>query len=267
MLKILLLVAVAGYAAIVALVWWRQESLLFYPRPAPERIVPPAGWRLEEVSHTSADGTVLAGVLALPPLQRAPLLVYYGGNAEEATAFAPTVARLYGERAVLLVNYRGYGRSAGKPGERELVSDALELLDAMARRPDIDGSRIAVHGRSLGSGVAVQVAASRAMRCVVLTSPFTSARDVASNIYPWLPVRLLMRHPFDSTLHAAKLRMPALFLIGEADQLVRPSQSRHLAALWGGPARIVSLAGFGHNDLDLAPAYATAVREFLEAHH
>jgi fermentation-respiration switch protein FrsA (DUF1100 family) len=165
---------------------------------------------------------------------------------------------------VLLVNYRGYGRSAGRPGEKALVADGIELYDWAARRADIDAQRIAVHGRSLGTGIAVQVAAARPARCVVLTSPYASLVEVASEVYPWLPVALLMRHRFDSAALAPAMRVPALILVGEADDLVPPHHSDKLAAAWGGPVERVSLAGFGHNDVDVNPRYAAAIHAFLD---
>jgi hypothetical protein len=262
-----LVAAAIGYLALLALVWFAQERLMFYPRAAPAPARAPAGWRLEEIRHGAADGTELAGVLVLPPKPRAALVIYYGGNAEEVTSFAPYAAEAYGERAVLLMNYRGYGASGGKPGERALVADAIEIFDRISRRQDLDTSRIALHGRSLGTGVAVQVAAARQARCVVLTSPFASAREVAQEIYPWLPVGLLMRHPFDSAVHAPRLRMPALILMGQADQLIAPRHSERLASLWAGPVERVALAGFGHNDVSLSPRYASAVHAFLDSCH
>ena len=266
-LKIALAVIALGYLALLALVWITQERLLFYPRPIHGPPQPPGGWRLEEVRHTAADGTALAGVLLLPPVARPPLVIYYGGNAEEVTEYAPLAAQSYGARAVLLMNYRGYGASRGKPSERALIGDAIELFDRVARREDLDATRIALHGRSLGSGVAVQVAAARPARCVVLTSPFASASDVAQELYPWLPVRLLMRHPFDSAAHAPRLRMPVLFLVGGADELIPARHSERLASLWGGPVERVALPGFGHGDLSLSPRYSSALHDFLDSCH
>jgi uncharacterized protein len=264
---VIVLAAGVGYLAIAAFIWFAQESLQFYPQPVRVRPAAPTGWKLEEVAFKSSDGTSLAGVLVMPPVERPPLLIYYGGNAEEVTAFAPGVADAYGDRAVLLMNYRGYGRSGGKPGEKALVADAVEIFDWAARRADIDASRIALHGRSLGSGVAVQVAAARPVRCVLLTSPFASAREVAAEIYPWLPVGWLMRHPFDSAAYAPKLAMPALFLMGDADNLIPKHHSERLAGLWGGPVQKHSFAGFGHNDIDLNPRYSAAIHAFLASCH
>ncbi len=251
---------------IAAVVWLLQERLLFYPPAAAPLPAPPAGWNLEEVRLARGDGVELRGVLLLPPVARPPLVIYFGGNAEDAVAGTPNAARVYGERAVLIVNYRGYGASGGRPGEAAIVADALALYDWAAGRADLDTARIAVHGRSLGSGVAVQVAAARPVRCVVLTTPFDSAREVAAAVYPWLPVRMLMRHPFDSLARAPQVKAPALMLVGEADTLIRPPHSRRLAAAWGGPVDLVAYPGFGHNDIDLNPRYDAAVRAFLDRH-
>ena len=266
-LKFLLAAAVLGYVAIAVVVFLMQERLLFYPQSLLGKATPPPRWSLESVRLQARDGTPLAGVLVKPPVERAPLVIYYGGNAEEVTSYAGLAAETYGDRAVLLLNYRGYGDSGGKPGERALVADALEAFDWASKRADVDTARIALHGRSLGTGVAVQVAAARPARCVVLTSPFDSARDVAKKIYPWLPVGLLMRHPFDSHAIAPRVKVPALFLIGDTDTLIRPAHSEALANAWGGKAERVVLRGFGHNDLDMPSAYDAAVRDFLARCH
>jgi uncharacterized protein len=265
-LKHLLLAGVIGYLAIAGLVWLGQERLIFYPQPATQRPSAPPGWRLEHVSFTAADGTQLVGVLVLPPIERPGLVIYFGGNAEEVTSFAPLVADLYGERAVLLVNYRGYGESGGKPGETALVADGAALFDWAVRRGDFDASRIALHGRSLGAGVAVQVAAMRPAKCVILTSPFDSALEIAKATYPWLPISLLIRHPFDSMARAPGILAPALFLMGTTDTLIPMGHSERLAAAWGGAVERVSFEGFGHNDIELNPRYADTLRSFLDRH-
>lgn len=264
-IKFLALAALAGYLALAILVWAAQERLMFYPVAASGRPAAPAGWMLEEVRLHARDGTALAGVLVRPAATPAPLVVYYGGNAEEVTAYAASAAQAWGDRAVLLVNYRGYGASGGRPGEKALVSDAIEVLDWAARRPDVDAARIALHGRSLGSSVAVQVAAARAPRCLVLTSPFTSARDVARRAFPWLPVAWLLRHPFDSSAHAPRLAMPALFVTAERDEVIAPELSERLARRWGGPVEHARFPA-GHNEVSLDARYDATIRRFLDRH-
>jgi len=257
-------VGLAAYLGIALLVWLAQERLMFYPQGAPRSVVAPPGWSIEDVALRTRDGTALAGVLVKPPVERPALVIYHGGNAEEVTSSAPEAAITYGNRAVLLVNYRGYGRSEGKASEKLLVQDATELFDWATRRADLDAGRIALHGRSLGTGVAVQLAAARPARCVVLTSPFSSARAVAAEIYPWLPVGLLMRHPFDSAHHAPALKVPALVLMGDADTLIPKHHSERLAGLWGGPVERATFAGFGHNDVHVTPKYGETIRGFLD---
>ncbi len=267
MLSAALLAAVLGYAGVVLAFWALQDRLVFYPQPLAAAAQAPPGWRLEAIRETARDGTALEGVLVLPPGRPRPLVVYYGGNAEEITSMAATADARYGERALLLVNYRGYGTSAGRPGERALVDDARDLLERATARTDVDGTRIALHGRSLGSGVAVQVAARHRVKCVVLTSPFDSARAVASRLYPWLPVRALLRHPFDSAAVAGTVAAPALFLVGEVDTLVSPDHSLALARAWGAAAQWSVLPGRGHGDVSADESYARHVRDFLDRHH
>jgi fermentation-respiration switch protein FrsA (DUF1100 family) len=258
-----------AYAGMAAFLWLTQDSMIFLPRPAHPFVTAPPGWRLERVALAAGDGTALAGVLVTPPGEadrRWPTVLYFGGNAEEVTVSAADVERRYGRRAVLLVNYRGYGDSRGKPGEAALVADALAIHDWAARRADLDSSRFCVHGRSLGTGVAVQLAAARPLRCVVLTSPFDSLAAVGRTHYPWLPVGLLLRHRFDSAAHAGRIAAPALVVYGAEDTIIPGEHSERLAAAWGGAVERLRIEGHGHNDLDLDPRYAGAIAAFLDRH-
>src|SRR5262249_19315765 len=157
--------------------------------------------------------------------------LYFGGNAEEVSWLVETAPPL-GAWALLLVNYRGYGRSEGRPGERALFADALLLHDWARGRPEVDRSRIAAMGRSLGPGVAVHLAAERALAGVVLVSPFDSLTAVAQRHYPWLPVRWLLRHPFDSLARAPSIQTPLLCLTAGRDTIVPPAHSARLCAAW-----------------------------------
>jgi uncharacterized protein len=265
LLKSIVFIAVASYCGLAVVLWALQEKLLFHPMPLLGRPTPPAGWTLEAVRLAASDGTKLAGVLVKPPGPPAPLLIYYGGNADEATAWAREAAE-YGPRALLLMNYRGYGESEGSPSEAALVADALEIVDAVARRTDIDGARIGLIGASLGSGVAVQVAVKRpAVKAVVLATPYDSIVAVASALYWYMPIKYLVRHPFDSAARAQQARMPALIVTGSADRTIPPSHAKRLASLWGGSVEEVSIAGADHNDV-VGPSYFGPVRGFLDRH-
>ena len=254
------------FIALCAVLYLRQEHLIFPRQPLADsvrhatRTLPAT----TEIEVTAGDGTRLHGWLrhrveATPPHG---LLIYFGGNAEEvsghihdAEAFAPW--------SVAAFNYRGYGLSEGRPSETALVADALVIHDLLAQREDIDPRRIVVLGRSLGSGVAVQLAAMRPVRAVVLVSPYDSLRSLARKQYPFIPVSLLLKHPFDSLARAPGIETPLLILAGERDRLIPPALSRRLHDAWAGPKRWALIADADHNDIHARPGYWPEIHDFL----
>lgn len=258
--------AVIGAAVVLgvpAAMYLIQDSLLFYPQP----LVGPgpasrAARPVEELAFEGADGVRLRGWLVKGARGRSPLLIYYGGNAEEVSWQAaepwPT------DWSIALVNYRGYGASDGKPSERGLCADALVVFDALTRRPDVDPARTVLVGRSLGSGVATYVAAYRSIAGVVLISPFDSMVAVGQRHYPWLPVGLLLKHPFDSASRASAIEAPLLAIVGRRDGIIPPEHSQRLFDAWGGPKRWVELPQADHNDLGAWPQFWPAITAFLD---
>jgi hypothetical protein len=195
-------------------------------------------------------------------------VIYFGGNAEEVSWMLDAV----GDPARgatpgigwLLVNYRGYGLSEGSPSEAALVADAVTLYDFAAGRPSVDAQRIVAFGRSLGSGVAVPLAAKRPVRAVVLVAPYDSVAALAKRYYPFLPVDLILKHRFDSLALAPQLRQPLLAFIAERDEVIPPVHSERLFDAWGGAKRKVALAGAGHNDTDGADGFWPTLNGFLQ---
>ena len=262
----LLAIAIGVVVGLPALLWWRQDSLIFQPPPAP--LVAPraaAGRVIAPVGVTMADGVVLHGYLARPAdtgSVRMPLVLYFGGNAEEVSWMAEMSARFPGW-ALLAVNYRGYGGNAGHPGEAPLVADSLALFDWAAARTDVDKARIVAIGRSLGSGVAVQLAAARKLAGVVLVTPFDSLADVAQRIYRFVPVGLLLRHPFDSLSRAGAIATPMLALVAADDTLIPPAHAKRLFEAWHGPKKWQEIARADHNSIDGDELYWQTIAAFL----
>jgi hypothetical protein len=270
-----LLVSLAKIAAVVAVglplvVWLAQDALIFYRQPLPESRRDEIARRypaVEEVRPAAGDGTQLHGWL-VKPQGPAPLVIYFGGNAEEVSWMLDAV----GDPARgatpgigwLLVNYRGYGLSEGSPSEAALVGDALVLFDFAAKHPAVDARRIVAFGRSLGSGVAVPLAAQRPVRAVVLVAPYDSLAALAKRYYPYLPVDWILKHRFDSLALAPALRQPLLCFIAERDEVIPPVHSERLFEAWGGAKRKVALAGAGHNDTDGADGFWPTLAAFLE---
>jgi uncharacterized protein len=258
-----LLVGAAVLVGVPAAMYFVQERLLFIPQPFAGP--PPAarGARpVEELAFDTADGVRVRGWLVPAGTPRAPVLIYYGGNAEEVSG----QAQAHGwpaDWSLALVNYRGYGASEGKPSERNLFADALLVYDTLARRPDVDASRIALVGRSLGTGVATYVAAERPVAGVILISPYASMTDLAQRLYPWLPIGLLLKHPFDSRARAPRIRAPLLVIVGGRDTIIAPAHSQRLFEAWGGPKRWIEIGAADHNDLTAFADFWPAITAFL----
>ena len=254
----LALVGVVGVQVAMVLL---QESLIFLPQPLAGS-GPASRAGLETVEIAADDGPRLRGWLVKASAERAPLLIYFGGNAEEVSWLVEEAPRL-GGWSLLLVNYRGYGRSEGRPGERALIADGLRLYDWVRARPDVTPGRVAAMGRSLGGGVAVHLAAQRPLVGVVLVTPFDSLTAVAQHHYPWLPVRWLLSHPFDALGHAPTIRAPMLCLVAGRDRVIPPVHAARLYSAWGGPKRWVEFPGADHNGISAEPGYWPAIADFL----
>jgi pimeloyl-ACP methyl ester carboxylesterase len=210
------------------------------------------------------DGTRLNGwVVKNAPGGKSPLLIYFSANAEEASRLVPKVSTLQGW-TVALINYRGYGDSEGKPGERELFSDALEIYDLFTSRADIDRTAVSVMGRSIGTGVATYLAAHRPVASVILVSPYDTMLDVAKTHFPFLPVELIFKYRFDSLSLAPSIQASLLVLVGSNDSLIPKQHSKKLADAWGGPVEFEEIAGAGHNTVDDTAEYWDLIERFLK---
>jgi pimeloyl-ACP methyl ester carboxylesterase len=253
-------------AAVCLLVYLRQDRLLFYPQPLSEadaRAVEKIAPRSERFELKAADGTHLRGWLVRGPTHGSwPLVIYFGGNAEEVSWLLPEFSRIP-TYATLLVNYRGYGLSEGSPSERAMFNDALEVYDKIVQRPDIDARRVVVMGRSLGTGVATYVASQRPIAGAVLISPYDSMVAVAHSVYPFLPVSLLLRHRFESDQRAPSIQAPLLALAAAQDTVIPPERSKRLVEKWGAASRFEVLDGVDHNTIAMHPHFWPLVAAFM----
>jgi pimeloyl-ACP methyl ester carboxylesterase len=133
----------------------------------------------------------------------------------------------------------------------------------VTRRDDIDSRRIVVFGRSIGTALAVHLAAERPAVGAVLVSPFDSLTAIGKKHYPWLPVSLLLRHRFETLADAKRNRMPMLTIVGDSDGIIPPERSRALFDVWGGPKTWLAIPGADHNELGGEENFWKGVMEFL----
>jgi fermentation-respiration switch protein FrsA (DUF1100 family) len=239
----------AGYLALGALLFAFQRRLIYFPdrtRPSPAAYDAPD---LTEVRYRTADGLTLAGWDRAPADAGAAVIVHFHGNAghigDRAALVKGYIAAGFG---LFLAEYRGYGGNRGRPSERGLYADgraALDFVIAEGAAP----ARIAVYGESLGTAVAIELAATTPVGALVLEAPFTSAVDIGAAAYPFVPVRWLMLDRFDSARRIGAVTAPVLILHGEHDTTVPVGHGRRLLALAREPKEGRFYAGAGHTDL------------------
>jgi pimeloyl-ACP methyl ester carboxylesterase len=204
------------------------------------------------------DGISLRGWEVNPGRESA--LVYYGGNGEGLDWLVPELSTSFPDHTSYLVAYRGYGASEGTPGERVLTTDALSVFDhAAARHP----GRVDVVGRSLGSGVAMQVAVRRQVERLVLITPFDSLVATASDLFPRLPVRHLLADRWDSASVAHRLEARVLVVRAGRDAVVRPPRTDRLLEVLPADTAVLDLPDAQHATLHEDPAYWPAIVDFL----
>jgi fermentation-respiration switch protein FrsA (DUF1100 family) len=261
-LKSFLLAGLACYVAIVGLMYVAQRALMYFPesvRTAPDVAGFPAA---KETLLTSADGTRLIAWL-VPPQENRPVFLYFHGNGGSLRYRVQRFRNLTADGSGLVaLSYRGFGGSDGAPSEEGILADAAAAYAfARARYPD---ARLIVWGESLGTGVAVAIAARNTVDAVILEAPFTSTADIASASYPFLPVSLLMKDQFHSDRRIAQVKAPILILHGRRDRIVPFAYGERLFALASEPKRLVPFASGEHENLDAHGAQA-AVQDFLAA--
>jgi len=260
-LKWTLMLAAAGYVAFVAFLYLTQRSMLYHPRSmhiTPEAAGLPAA---EEVVETSDGEKVI--LWHVPPRGDQPVVIYFHGNAEIIAMRADHHRALLADGIGLIaLSYRGYMGSTGTPTEPGLLRDAEGAYQFAAAR--YAPQRIVLWGHSLGTGVAVAVAAAHPVGKLILEAPFTSTVDLASRLFPFVPVRWLMLDQFRSDERIAQVTAPLLFLHGECDVVVPIRFGERLFALAHEPKRFVRHPSGGHDDLDAFGASEEARRFIME---
>jgi uncharacterized protein len=245
--------ALLGYLAVCGFMYFEQDRLLYFPSEEVDR---PGAHALRLKS-----GDAIIKVWELHP-NAGPGLIYFGGQGDDVGADLNDFAVAFPDRALYLVNYRGYGGSTGHPREADLITDADAVYDWVAARHD----HVVAMGRSLGTGIATALASQRPVAGLVLVTPYDSIANVASDRYPWLPVRLLIKDPYDSMARMRQVKAPVLVLIAGHDQsILRPRSAALVAAIPSGSARTEVIAAATHNDIQDFPAYWPSLQGFISA--
>jgi predicted alpha/beta-fold hydrolase len=232
--RIVIATATVAYFMALGLLVVFQEAILF---PARMLNSEAGRWaRYETRLAVEADGIVLQGWII--PAEHArpappPSIIYYGGNAEELGRSVERLRQIGPGYQYVLINYRGYGGSAGVPTEQALKHDAIAILHSLEADGVIDRHTTHLIGRSLGSGVAMHVAAEIDVASLTLITPYDSIENVARSRYPIFPVRLLLRHPFHSVDLVNAVSEPTLVIVAAQDDVVPQDSTARLIDAFG----------------------------------
>ena len=241
-------VVVLVLALLTGLLWAFQRSLIYLPDPGP---VPAASSVLpgaRDVVLTTADGLDL-GAWYVPGDDGAPAVLVASGNAGHRGYRAPLAEALHeAGLAVLLFDYRGYGGNPGSPSEEGLALDVRAARKYLVEDADVAPERLLYMGESLGAAVVTELATEHPPAGLVLRSPFVDLASVAAVHYPFLPVRALLRDRFPLAEQLARVDVPTTVVLGSADAIVPPGQSRVVSEAAPHPYQLVVVPGAGHND-------------------
>ena len=241
-------IVIVAYLAACAALFVFQRSLIYFPQP--RSAAGDAG-----IMTLPVDGADV--VVTMRERSGPSAVVYFGGNAEDVSQSLAALAAGFPDRALYLMHYRGYGGSSGTPSEAALVADALQLFD----RVHAQHAKIVVIGRSLCSGVAIQLASARPAERLVLVTPYDSVLGLAAGQFPYVPVRWLLRDKFESGKYAAKITTPTLLIAAENDEVIprRSTDALH-SRFTAGVASLRVVPGTGHNTISSSPEYAALLR-------
>lgn len=239
----------AGLYLLVGLALYTfQRRLIYYPDPTyltPDQV---GLTGVEEVKLKTPDGETLIAWWSRAAAGQ-PTLIYFHGNAGGLANRAPRVERFADAGlGVFMLAYRGYSGSTGQPTENALIADALLAYDYL-RENGLQAQELVPYGESLGSGVAVQLAAQRSVGALVLDAPYTSLPDIGKRLYPFIPVERFMTDRFDSMAHISKVEAPILIMHGSNDVTIPLELGKTLFEAAPEPKEMAVIEGAGHSDI------------------
>jgi fermentation-respiration switch protein FrsA (DUF1100 family) len=267
----MLLVVVGALVALALLLRWREPSMIYFPSRQIELTPERVGFQFEDVWLTTSDGVRIHGWYLPAPLQRGRLVVLFlHGNAgnishryEKFEAFRDLGVDVF------IIDYRGYGRSEGRPDEQGTYRDALAAYEYLTGRPPVGRAllprQIVLYGESLGAAVAVDLATKVPVGGVVTEEAFTSTADVGQKMFPFLPVRWLVKNKYDTLSKIGRINAPLLIFHSRDDEYFSMRHAERLLAAAQPPKHLVELRG-GHNDAFLVSnvTWRHALKQFFD---
>ena len=256
-MKSVIIIFVTLYIGAIAYVYFTQDSHVFEPQSI-EKKAPVDLENVEHISFKIEDGVTLDGVYRKSSTPNAPLIVYYGGNADDATRIVLHVKELKGFDIVAF-NYRGYVNSTGKPSQDAVFSDALRIFDKYGKDREV-----IVIGRSLGTGVATYVASKRDAKGLILITPYDSIVSIAKKMYPYFPIEMLSKHKFESVKYMLNVEEQVCLIEVENDGTIPKYHFDKLREVVPHEALHVVLSNTTHKDVLTHPDFEKTLEKMIK---
>lgn len=245
---------IALYVLVVLVLYIFQRRFIFFPGKLPENYNLKLNANQQECFLTTEDGERIHALFCQG--NRPPVILYFHGNAGDLNGwkFATEDLTDLGYN-VLIIDYRGYGKSSGQITEQGFYADAEAAYSFLLNNKKYKPSDIIFYGRSIGTGVAVELASRHSPRALVLESPYTSLGALANEKLPFFFPALYLRFNFNSLQKIGKLSCPIVLLHGTKDELIPPAHSQKLMNAITGKKKLFLVNGGGHNDLNAFEDY------------
>jgi pimeloyl-ACP methyl ester carboxylesterase len=250
MLTLILATVVVAYLGVCVALYTLQRSFQYFPTP--RRLGP------TQLAGSFQSGETLLQLTVRPHAGPGAVL-YFGGNGEDVSSSVAPLMAAFPQREIVMLHYRGYGGSAGRPTEADIAADAAGLFDRVhAQHPDV-----IVIGRSLGTGVATRLASTRPVARLVLVTPYDSLLGIAQRQFPMFPVRWLLVDKYESWRYVPDIKAPVLMLRAENDEVIPAASTELLRSRFrAGQVDYVVVPRASHNTIGDAPLYVRSLAAF-----
>jgi alpha-beta hydrolase superfamily lysophospholipase len=243
----ILLVPIGLYVGFAALLFFSQSQLVYYPYPNLESTPDRVGLAYEEVYLTTSDGVELHAWFVPAKNSRGVALFCHGNAGNISHRLESILDFVHLELDVFIFDYRGYGRSAGRPTEQGTYRDVTAAWDYLVQERGADPQEIVLFGRSLGGAVASWLAQEQSAAALIVESSFTSVPDMGAHLYPYMPVRLLARFRYSTQKHLPEAQCPVLVIHSPDDELIPFEHGQTLYQVAKEPKEFLQISG-GHNE-------------------
>lgn len=260
-----IIAVVLTYLGLTVMIYFQQDGMVYAPEKTITHNPKNIGLEYEEVTVRTKDGLSISGWY-IPARNEKAVVLFCHGNAGNISNRLDSVRVFHGlSLSVLIFDYRGYGKSEGRPSEEGTYLDAEAAWDYLVTVKKIPPGRIVAYGRSLGAAVAAEIAERRSPAALILESGFASVPDLGKKLYPWLPVKLISKFHYATIDKIGTIRCPKLIIHSRKDEVVPFEHGRMIYEKASPPKEFLEIRG-GHNDGFLLSGriYTAGVEGFLE---